>query len=41
MKDKNKIINHCKQLRLSAIGEQIQQMADQASAGGIRASSRL
>jgi len=35
MKDKNKIINHCKQLRLSAIGEQVQQMADQASAGGI------
>ena len=35
MKDKNKIINHCKQLRLSAIGEQVQQLADQASTGGI------
>ena len=35
MKVKNKISSHCKQLRLSAIGEQVQQMADQASASGI------
>lgn len=35
MKVKNKINSHCKQLRLPAIGEQVQQMADQASAAGI------
>jgi len=35
MKLKNKISSHCKQLRLSAIGEQVQQLADQASTAGI------
>lgn len=35
MKLKNKISSHCKQLRLSAIGEQVQQLADQASTDGI------
>lgn len=35
MKIKNKISSHCKQLRLPAIGEQVQQLADQASAAGI------
>ena len=35
MKVKNKITNHCKQLRLPAIGEQVQKMADQAAATGI------
>jgi len=32
---KNKISSHCKQLRLAAIGEQVQQLADQASTDGI------
>lgn len=31
---KNKIISHCKQLRLNAIGEQVQQLADQAATDG-------
>ncbi|MEO6000054.1 MAG: IS21-like element helper ATPase IstB [Chitinophagaceae bacterium] len=35
MKLKNKISSHCKQLRLSAIGEQVHQLADQASTAGI------
>ncbi len=35
MKVKDKISNHCKQLRLPAIGEQVQQMADKASTAGI------
>ena len=35
MKVKTKITNHCKQLRLPAIGEQVQQMAELASAAGI------
>jgi len=35
MKVKNKISDHCKQLRLPAIGEHAQLMADQASAAGI------
>jgi DNA replication protein DnaC len=34
-KDKHRILSHCKQLRLSAIGEQIEQLADTASAEGI------
>lgn len=32
---KNKISSHCRQLRLNAIGEQVQQLADQASSDGI------
>lgn len=35
MKVKNKISSHCKQLRLPAIGEHVQQMADQASGAGV------
>ncbi|HCN84983.1 MAG TPA: ATP-binding protein [Sphingobacteriaceae bacterium] len=35
MKVKNNISSQCRQLRLPAIGEQVQQMADQASATGI------
>ncbi|MEK9145291.1 MAG: ATP-binding protein, partial [Elusimicrobiota bacterium] len=35
MKVKNKIDQHCKQLRLSAIGGQIQRLADAAAAEGI------
>lgn len=35
MKVKNKIGIHCKQLRLSAIGEQVQQLADNAAEEGI------
>lgn len=35
MKVKNKISSHCKQLKLPAISEQVEQMADQASATGI------
>ena len=35
MKIKNKISNHCKQLRLPAINEQVQKMADKAAADGI------
>jgi len=35
MKVNSKISNHCKQLRLPAINEQVNQMADQASAAGI------
>lgn len=35
MKDKNKVISHCRQLRLPAIAEQVQQMADQASSTAI------
>jgi len=34
MTTKNKIISHCKQLRLTAIGEQVQQLADQAGTDG-------
>src|SRR5579863_1352940 len=35
MKVKNKIDLHCKQLRLSAIGRQVHQLADTAAAEGI------
>ncbi len=35
MKVKNKIDMHCKQLRLSALGGQVQQLADAAAAEGI------
>ena len=35
MKVKNNISNHCKQLRLPAINEQVQKMADQAATAGI------
>ncbi len=35
MKVKNKISSHCKQLRLPAINEQVQKMADDAAATGI------
>ncbi|MDP1762964.1 MAG: IS21-like element helper ATPase IstB [Sediminibacterium sp.] len=35
MKVKNKIDQHCKQLRLSAIGGQVQQLADLAASEGI------
>ena len=35
MKVNNKISSHCKQLRLPAIGEQVQHMADEASTAGI------
>jgi DNA replication protein DnaC len=35
MKAKDNISNHCRQLRLTAIGEHVQQMADQAPAQGI------
>src|SRR3954451_25139154 len=35
MKDKNKVIGHCKQLRLPAIAQHVVQMADQASTDGI------
>ena len=35
MKIKNKIETHCKQLRLSAIGGQVQQLADNAATEGI------
>ena len=35
MKIKNKIDIHCKQLRLSAIGGQVQQLADEAATEGI------
>ena len=35
MKANNKIRTHCKQLRLSAIAEQIQQLSDNAAAEGI------
>jgi len=35
MKIKNKIDIHCKQLRLSAIGRQVQQLADEAATEGI------
>ena len=35
MKVKNKIDMHCKQLRLSALGGQVQQLADSAAAEGI------
>ena len=35
MKTKNKISSHCKQLRLSAIGEQVEQLADTAAAEGV------
>jgi DNA replication protein DnaC len=35
MKTKNKITSHCKQLRLSAIGEQVHSLADTAAAEGI------
>ena len=35
MKVKNKIEMHCKQLRLSAIGGQVQRLADAAAAEGI------
>jgi DNA replication protein DnaC len=34
MTTKDKIISHCKQLRLKAIGEQVQQLADQAASNG-------
>ena len=35
MKVKNKIDQHCKQLRLSALGGQVQHLADAAAAEGI------
>ena len=35
MKVKNNISSHCKELRLPAINEQVQKMADDAAAAGI------